>query len=528
MRSRTRLIAALFLAFFLLTSAVAQTAPPADLDAWVTRAMKEFEVPGVAVAIVKDGKMVFAKGYGVRSLGDPKPVDEHTLFGIASNSKAFTAAALAMLVDEGKVSWDDPVQKYLPSFQVHDPYVTREITVRDLLSHRAGLGLGAGDLLFWPDTDVSRDQVVSAVRYIRPESSFRSQYAYNNLMFVVAGQVIAHVSGKPWEQFIAERIFTPLGMTETRVGALTVPGINFASPHSRGWRQQGTLVPVTLNRDEVWAAAAGIRANVVDLSKWMTVQLNGGKLADSKRLWSEATARQMWSPQTIVPIGDPPPALKATKPMFSAYCLGWTARDYRGHRVISHGGGLTGMVTTVQMIPELNLGVVVLTNQEATGAYASILYHIFDHYLNLPPTDWITAYHGALVDTLAKAHGAEKKLDDVRVPNTKPSLELAKYAREYRDDWYGKVDIKLQDGKLMLTMPHAFHMTAELEHWHYDTFRARFTDPTVPDAFVTFTLTRDGGIDTMTMQAVSSLADFSFDYQDLLFKPVAKSVSQGE
>lgn len=518
-----RAVAAILL-LLALSSAFAQTAPPPDLDSWVARAMQAFEVPGIAVAIVKDGKVVVAKGYGVRKLGEPQPVDEHTLFGIASNTKAFTAAALAMLVDEGKIAWDDPVQKHLPSFQLYDPWVGRELTIRDLLCHRSGLGLGAGDLLFWPNTDITRGQVVAAVRFIRPASSLRSRYAYNNLMFVVAGQVVAAVSGKSWDDFVRERIFTPLGMTQTKITSIGFrPGDNVASPHSRGWRLEGKLVPIAPTRDETWAAAAGIKSNVTDLPKWVIAQLNGGQIEGGKRLWSEAASREMWSAQTVIRIPEPPGPLKATKANFSAYGLGWSLRDYHGRKVVSHTGGLTGMVTTVSLIPEEKLGIVVLTNQEEGGAFSSIVYHIWDYYLHLAATDWIAAFRAARNEQLSKAAEAGKKQEAARAVGTKPSLALARYAGEYRDAWYGKATIALEGGKLVLRMTHTPAMVGELEHWHYDTFVAHFRDNTIPDAFVTFSLGRDGAVDQMQMAATSPLADFSFDYQDLLFHPVLKA-----
>ncbi len=516
-----RTIARRSLATFLLlvcafSLATAQTAPPADLDAWVARSMKEFDVPGLSLAIVKDGKLVYAKGYGVRKLGDPAPVDADTLFGIASNSKAFTAAAIAMLVDEGKLKWDDPVINYLPNMHMWDPYVTQQLTVRDTLSHRSGLGLGAGDLMFWPDTTFTRDEVVTHARYIQPASSLRSRYAYNNLMFVVAGQIIPAVTGKPWDDFVRERIFQPLGMSRTTITSLGFkPGDNVAWPHSRGWRLEGTLTPIPMTRDDVWAAAAGIKSSANDLSKWMIAQLNHGKINDQQRLFTEAAQRQMWAATTIVPISEPPAPLKALKPNFSAYCLGWAARDYRGHRVVSHGGALTGMVSTVQLVPDMNLGIVILTNQEENGAYAAIYNHIFDHYLGAPATDWISAFRQARQLTLDKANAAEAKLTAARAANSRPSLDLASYAGDYNDPWYGSIDVSAENGKLLLKMGHTPTMVADLQHWQYDTFKATFRDKTVPDAFVTFNLNTEGKPETITMTAVSDLADFSFDYQDL-------------
>ena len=497
---------------FLLAACVV-LAQPADLDSWVERAMKEFEVPGIAVGIVKDGKVATAKGYGVRTLGEPGRVDERTTFGIASNTKAFTAAALGILVDEGKLQWDDAVQKHLPGFSLYDPLVTRDVTVRDLLCHRTGLGLGAGDLLFWPDTDVTRADVVSAARHIRPASTFRSKYQYNNLTFVVAGEVIAAVSGKSYDDFLRERIMTPLGMNEARIGF--VPGPNVAIPHSRGWRLEGTLTPIAPTKDQTWAAAAGVKTSVTDLLKWVNGHLTG------KRPWSDAAQKEMWQAHTSLQISEPPAALKSTKANFAAYGLGWSLRDYKGRKIVTHGGALTGMVSITYMIPDESLGIVVLTNQEESGAMSSIVQYIVDHYLGLPPQDWIAAYRTVRADQLKRAKAAEAKLEAERAKDSRPSLPLAQYAGEYSDAWYGKAALTEQSGKLVLRFTRTPSMVADLSHWHHNTFRAVFRDKTVPDAFVTFSLDHRGRIDGITLEAVSTLADFSFDYHDLHFKPLA-------
>ena len=489
-------------------------AQPGDLDSWVNRTMKEFEVPGIAVGIVKDGKVVTAKGYGVRKLGELGRVDEHTVFGIASNTKAFTAAALGILVDEGKVKWDDPVQKHLPAFSLYDPLVTRDITVRDLLCHRTGLGLGAGDLLFWPDTDVTRAQVVAGVRFIRPASSFRSRYHYNNLTFVVAGEVIAAASGRSYDEFVRERIMKPLDMAESRIGF--EHGANVAMPHSRGWRLEGTLTPIPPTKDMTWAAAAGVKSNVTDLLKWLTGHLTG------KRPWSDAVQKEMWQAQTALPVNDPPAALKSTKANFAAYGLGWSLRDYKGRKIVTHGGALTGMVSVTYMVPEEGLGIVVLTNQEEGGAMSSIVNYILDHYFALPPQDWIAAFKTVRADQLKKAKDGEAKLEAERARDTRPSLAMKQYAGEYADPWYGNVSVTENAGKLVLRFSRTPAMIADLSLWHHNTFRAIFRDKTVPDAFVTFGLDHRGRLDQVTMEAVSTLADFSFDYQDLLFRPVRK------
>ncbi len=297
----------LSLILVLAVSAFAQSVVPADLDAYVARSMKEFDVPGLSLAVVKDGKVVYAKGYGVRKLGEPASVDENTVFGIASNTKAFTAAALAILVDEGKLSWDDPVIKHLPTFCLGDPYITNELMVRDLLSHRAGLGLGQGDLLYFPPTDYTPAQVVERGRYFKPVSSLRSRYAYNNFMFEVAAQLVAQVSGMRYDEFVTQRIFVPLGMSSSLVTAGAYkPGGDWATPHSRGWRLEGKLEPIPVSIDNAWEGAAGVKSSVADLAKWMIMQLNSGKLPDGRPLISEAAQRQMWTMQIPIPISVSP------------------------------------------------------------------------------------------------------------------------------------------------------------------------------------------------------------------------------
>lgn len=510
-----------------IPSARGQTAPISDLDSYIARVMKEFEVPGIAVAVVKDGKVVLAKGYGVRKLGEPAAVNEHTLFGIASNTKAFTSAALAILVDEGKISWDDPVTKHLPNFQLYDPYVTREMTIRDLLTHRSGLGLGAGDLLWWPPTDYSRDEIIRRFRFVKPATSFRSRYAYDNVLYMIAGQIIPAVTGKSWEEFIRERIFKPLGMTEsnTSVSAFRA-GDNIAIPHAP---VDGHIEPIKyINLDNVGPAGA-INSNVTDLAKWVIVQLDGGTVPASdrtSRLFSQRQSREMWSAQTITPVGDPPPPLAALKANFSAYGLGWGLTDYRGKKVVSHTGGLPGYVSRVAMMPDLKLGVVVLTNQESGGAFQSIVYRVFDHYLGVSATDWTAAFHTLEEQGRARAADFEKRQASNRAADSKPSLPIAKYVGRYVDAWYGEATISQENGRLTLRFSHTPALTGDLEHWQYDTFKVRWRDRSLnADAFVSFALRPDGSIEQMKMSAVSPLTDFSFDFQDLLFTPVLEKTS---
>ena len=512
------------LALLATAPGLAQTSAPPDLDAYVARVLKEFEVPGLAIAIVKDGKVVLNKGYGVRRLGEPALVDEQTLFGIASNTKAFTAAALAILVDEGKINWDDPVTKSLPGFQMYDPYVTREMTIRDLLTHRSGLGLGAGDLLFFPPTSFTRDEIVARLRFIKPATSFRSRYAYDNVLYLVAGQVVAAVSGKSWDNFIKERIFAPLGTSASNTSVKDLrPGGNFVSPHQK---VEGRLQPVPYMNLDNTAPAGAINSNVAEMAKWVIAQLDEGAINNgqngNRQLFSRRQSREMWSAQTPIPVGNPPPPLSALRTNFSAYGLGWVLNDYRGRKVVSHSGGLAGMVSRVRMVPDLKLGIVVLTNQEAGGAMEAITFHVIDHYLQAPETDWVSGFRAVAEQQLAQAKEVEKKQSAVRNPDSKPSLSLAKYAGRYNDAWYGEVTIALEAEKLVLRFSRTPGLVADLEHWQYDTFVARWRDRSLnADAFVTFALKPDAGIEQVKMVPVSPLTDFSFDFQDLLFIPVA-------
>ncbi len=511
-----------FLLAAVLVGEVHAQQPPADLDAYVARVRKTFEVPGISVAIVKDGKIVLDKGYGVRKLGESTPVDENTLFGIGSNTKAFTAAAIATLIDEGKLNWDDPVYERLKGFEMYDPYVSKEMRIRDLLCHRSGLGLGEGDLMFWPHTTFTRDEVVYRVRFLKPATSFRSHYAYNNLMFVTAGQVVAETSGKSWDDYVREKIFLPLGMNNTNTSVNTFkPGANWAFPHSK---VDGKLQTIPFEGLDNAAAAGSINSSVADMSKWLLLQLNRGKISGTEtRIFSEKSSQAMWTQQTVIPVTDGgPEELRELKPNLAGYALGWGVRDYKGRKLVGHTGGVAGFVTRVMLVPQENLGVVILTNAEDSGAFDSILFHILDSYLGGGTMDYIAAFKSVEDKQQAEAEEATQKVSAARAADSKPSLPLEKYAGQYSDPWYGKMTITQENGGLVLTLARTSKGVADLQHWQYDTFKAHWRDRTVEDAFVTFALQPDGSIDHFTMVAVSPLADFSFDYQDLYLTPVPK------
>jgi CubicO group peptidase (beta-lactamase class C family) len=503
-----------------LTAAQKPAAPPPGFDAYVARVLKTFTVPGVAIAIVKDGRVVLARGYGVRRLGDPAPVDAQTQFGIASNTKIFTATALALLVEEGKVEWDAPVIRYLPGFAMYDPYVTRELTVRDLLVHRSGLGLGAGDLLWWPPSTYDRKEIARRLRYIKPATSFRSAYAYDNVLYLVAGQVIEAVSGLSWEDFVRTRILDRVGMTHSDVhhSAAGQPG-NVATPHAE---VNDTVRPVAPFLSDNTNPAGGIVSGAEDMAKWVMVQLDSGRVADGSRLFAPATTRQLWREVTPEPISDPPAGLPHLRPSMSGYALGLETRDYRGRLLLTHTGGLPGYLSRVAMLPELRLGVVVLTNQESGYAFNALAYRVLDHYLGVKAPDYVGVYDRLQQQNRAKLAELASDAAGQRDSTSGPSLPLARYAGTYQDVWYGDVVIAEENGKLVIRMTRTPSMVGDLQHWQHDTFVARWRDRELrADAYVTFALNPDGSIDQVRMAPTSPAVDFSFDFQDLLLEPVS-------
>ncbi len=515
-------------AVWLAAGAVFAALPPAlaDFDAYVERVRTTFEVPGIAVAIVKDGQIELEKGYGVRRLGGSSPVDAHTQFAIASNTKAFAAATLAVLVDEKKLKWEDRVIDHLPWFAMSDPFVTREMRIRDLMVHRSGLALGAGDLLYWPATDYSTEEVVRRLRHVPLATSFRSAYAYDNILYAVVGLVVQQVAGMPWERFLQERIFAPLGMTESRVGAVEATDTNnVAAGHAK--ENFSELKPVPAMSWANNAPAGGIYASVHDLTKWMRLQLGRGEMpaTDGRpavRIFSAAQSREMWSIATPMRISEPSvKSLAALKPNFLGYALGWNVSDYRGHHLVSHTGGWPGMVSRTALVPGLNLGVVVLTNQEAGAAFQSVVWRVLDAYLGHAPTDWIAGYAESLAQGQNRADESWKKHLAARDPAAKPAVAAKTLAATYRDAWYGDVSVNEAAGKLTLQFSRTPLLVGELEHWQHTTYIVRWRDRSLnADAWVTFVLDPDGKVDELKMAAISPLTDFSFDFHHLALKPV--------
>ena len=498
---RIRQIISLFMiALFLLAGrqvAQAQEALGPAFDEYVNKAIKDWEVPGLAIAIIKNDRIVFAKGYGVRELGKPAPVDEHTLFAIGSSSKAFTAASIAMLIDEGTLKWDDPATKYLLGFQLYDPYATRELTVRDLLSHRSGLE--RGDLL-WYATAYDRNEVLRRIRYLKPTWSLRAHFGYQNIMFLAAGQIIPSITGKSWDDFLRERIFTPLGMTSTSTSIKALANSNnVATPHAK-FDDKVEAVPWR-NIDNI-GPAGSINSNVIDMAQWVRLQLGGG-VYQNQRLLSSGAIKEMHASQTIIPLEG---AMETLYPEahFLTYGMGWFLSDYRGRKIVEHGGAIDGMRAEVAMMPEEKLGVVILTNKNGTVLPQALMFKVFDAYLGGPQSDWsakILKSFKALEDVAA---AAEKKAEAERVKGTSPSLALDKYAGPYQSQMYGDAKVTLENGKLVAHYGPGF--TGDLEHWHYDRFRVTWRDRMEGKGFVSFTLNSQGKIEGMKIEG---LGDFT-------------------
>lgn len=520
--SHVRLFA---LSFLLLFSAPTLAEPPADIGESVEALRQEIGAVGVSIAIVEDGETTLARGWGVRKLREPAPVDAETLFQTGSTGKAMTAAALAILVDEGRIAWDDPVIEHMPWFRMYDPWVTREITIRDLLVHRSGLGLGQGDLLFVPRSSLTRRETVERVAFLKPKTSFRSAYAYDNILYTVAGQLIEEVTGQTWEVFMRDRVLRAGGMknaTSDSADRFRTP--NRSWPHARLSGVLRGLGPqqVLDERDELGRSAApagGLALSAEDMAAWLNIQLAHGALPGGGRLFSEEQAREMWTPVTPMPVTELPDSLKPAQPTQQAYALGWQVQDYRGHRIIQHSGGVFGSITRVVMIPDRNVGFAIMMNSEDSGMILGLTYDLLDHYLDQPDFDWTTKWQDWFE---ARLQGGKEYLEQAKASpvDVGPSLDPARYAGRYRDAWYGDVVIGTTPEGLTIDFTTTPKMAGRLEHWQYDSFVTEFDDPAIEPAYVTFALDADGKVTGVTMKPVSVIADFSWDYQDLDLKPV--------
>jgi CubicO group peptidase (beta-lactamase class C family) len=506
---------------FLDHGAFSQVLTERQIDSLVNKTLTTFDVPGIAVAVVKDEKVVLSKGYGVRSLLTKEKVDENTLFGIASNSKAFTTTALALLIDEGKLKWDDKVRNYIPEFMLYNPYVTEEFTIRDLLTHRSGLGLGAGDLMLFPDSsDFTLKDIIHNLRYLKPVSSFRSKYDYDNNLYIVAGEVIARITGKSWDEFVEERILKPLGMTRSAACFERIPQkSNYIDGHAP---VDGKVKVIARSTLKLGHSAGGIYSSVNDLGKWLLMHLANGKYGENKakQLVSAENLAELVSAQTILQVRSP----GYYNTHFAAYGLGFLLNDIKGYKQVSHTGGLEGMVTQITMIPEINLGIIVLTNQQDGAAFQSITNTIKDGYLNCANRDWVSFY----AKNKAQGQAEDQKMRDeiwkeiAKVQKEKAGkADYSAYIGTYHDLWFGDVVISVKNGKLWFDSKRSPKLTGEMFAYKGNTFVVKWRDRSMDaDAYVNFSLNTEGLGAGITMKPISPLTDFSYDFQDLDLKRV--------
>jgi CubicO group peptidase (beta-lactamase class C family) len=518
------------------TFAQAQTgAVGAAIDRFAQEVMAAFpDQPGLGITVVENGKVTLAKGYGVKTLGTQDRCDENTVFGIASNTKAMTAALIGMLVEEGKLAWDDPVTKHLPNFEMSDPVVTRLMTVRDLLVHRSGLTLGAGDLMIWPAPTHTRADIVAGLKYLPIGGQFRGGYAYDNVLYVAAGAVIEAVTGQSWETMIKARIFDPLGMTSTVSSPALVDKSRRAAPHARLGPPVRGLGPQKVlpfdNSFDAAAPAGGVNSTPKDIAQWMLAQLGLGMLPDAKRLWNEPTAREMWKPQTITTWSDGPTAENPVRPSLQAYALGWFVQDHRGERFLWHTGGLAGFISFTGLLPGRKSGIMIMTNAEETPVLRSLRFGGPDRLQGRSDFDWIASSKRVQAEADAQTLKDAAKATTASTPGgAKPMLPLAAYAGVYRDPWYGTVTIGLagsskgKGGKapgLTISFDKTPALRGKLEPFDGETFKTVFDDRTQEDAFFSFDL-KDGKVVSALVRAVSPLADFSYDYQDLRLSKIS-------
>ncbi len=509
----------LSLNILILVTVYAQPLSSQQIDSVAEKTLKTFDVPGIAVAVIKDGKLIHAKGYGVRSLNTGKKVDENTLFGIASNSKAFTVAALGMLIDEGRLKWDDRVTDFVPEFKLYNPYVTDAFTIRDLLTHRSGLGLGAGDLMFFPDSNTfTLKEIIHNLRYLKSVSDFRTKYDYDNLLYMVAGEVVTRISGMSWEDFIETRIMQPLDMKSSASCFRRLKDkTNVVDPHAP---VDGKVKAIRRDWSNNANAAGGIYSNLTDMSHWVIMQMENGKYGDSlkKKLFSEDVHEEMWTPQTIIPVHG----TNSYSTHFASYGLGWFLADVKGYKQCSHTGGLAGIVTQVTLLPELKLGIIVFTNQQSGAAFTAITNTIKDGYFGMKGFDRIKEQHDRVVKNEINAKKIKDELDkdiENQIKSTESKINKELFTGTYTDPWMGDIVISIRNGKLWFDSKKSMLLTGEIFPYKGNTLIVKWDDRSMDaDAFLKFELDNNGKASGIKMEAISPLTDFSFDFQDLDFK----------
>ncbi|MGI9532531.1 serine hydrolase [Lutimonas sp.] len=494
--------------FFSVSVMAQQPVNTKALDAYFEKMVKDWDLPAASIGVVKDGELVFTGNYGVLELGKKEKPDENTLYAIASNSKAFTSAIIGMLVQEGSLKWDDKVKTYLPYFAVYDEWVSEHVTIRDLLSHRVGLGTFSGDNI-WYKSDKSAEEIIKNIKYVPKAYDFRAGYGYSNLMYITAGEIIETVTGKSWGENVQERIFKPLGMNRsiTSLQQLEIKG-NYASPHKRTENENRVIDWV--DWEEV-AATGGIVSSVADVSKWMIFNMNHG-IHDKDTLLTANTRNMVWTPHNNFRVDHT--SENDFGRQFSGYGLGWGLSDYHGKMRVSHTGGFDGMITAVTMIPGENLGVVVLTNG-TKSPITPATYYALDHYLGVETKDWSSIY----LDRVNRYYENDTRIEDrkkARIQNTKPSIEEDTILGAYHSDLVGNISLSKEGETLKLKFEDHPLLSASLTHWHYDTYEIHWDEDQAWFSFGTIKINTDNNLKVLGF-------DFDVPNDDFFFyelKPV--------
>lgn len=493
------------------TNTYAQKLSSKTVDKIVNKTMDTFNVPGLALAIIKDGKIIHNKGYGYRSLESKEKVDAHTLFAIASNSKAFTTAALCILMEDNKLYLNDKVKKYIPEFKLYNSFVSEEFTITDLLTHRSGLGLGAGDLMIFPTNNkFTKEEIIHNLRFLKARSSFRTKYDYDNLLYIVAGEIIERVSGLSWSEYIKKKILDPLEMTESAPSYNHLKDTsNIAIPYVP---MNGKLIKTSRSFNTNINPAGGIYSNTAELSKWVITQLQHGKY-EGKKIFTNASSNQMWASHTIRR-PNPMPFFKSN---FNSYGLGWEVQDINGYKQVSHTGGLTGMVSQVVMIPELSLGIIILTNQQSGLAFMNISDKIKDIYLRNGKHKRLELYKK--YESYSQKRDKESQKEIIKVLNaSKNKIPPFGIIGTYTDKWFGDIKISKVKNQYYFTSIKSSSLKGKMFYYNANTFIVKWDDRTLnADAYILFNLDEKGKSKTFRMKAISPITDFSFDFHDLQF-----------
>jgi CubicO group peptidase (beta-lactamase class C family)/beta-lactamase class A len=494
---------------------------PPGIDAYINKVLTTFNVPGMGVAIVKDGKVLLARGYGVKRMDTREPVDAETLFLIASNSKAFTATSLALLVEEGKLRWDDKVIQHLPWFKMSDPVVTNSLTVRDLLVHHSGLPAYGGDIMLFPPATYSRREILEKLPKIPLKYDFRTTYAYDNILYVAAGELVSTVAKMPWEDFVQERIFKKVGMNHSIARFTDLKRkTNFSFGHARFYNDIRIVEKfMDQNIGDAGNAAGGIVSNAKDMANWLITQLDSGRTPLNERVLPPAATADLWKIIRPMPISKVDSAIRPSQSDFWGYASGFRSYNYGKYKVIGHGGALSGFVSQIAMVPDLKLGVVVLTNQASTAAYWSVIYQVLDYYMDNPSFDWIGGYKKVQDSAVARALARKKAVTIEKVEGDHPSLPLEKYAGNFMEPLLGRVTIQPENGGLVLRFDNTDHMVADLRYFQYNNFIASFRDvPRTTEAYVSYGLKADGTIDRVRIHVTDP--DSYLDFTEMELTPI--------